>query len=285
MAGKDSRTDSLNGGVAVITGAARGIGEGIARAAAARGMKLVLADIAEERLRAIADELSASVETLAVPTDVADPAAIDRLAAAAFDRFGEVRLLVNNAGIEVIGYSWELSADQWERALRINALGPIHGVRAIAGRMVEAQKPAFIVNVSSLAALGSTPLTAPYMLTKHAILSFSESLFLEMQRKAPMIRVSAVLPGPVATGIFDDALGADAGAGVDKHRTIMKQVLAHGMDALEAGRMILDQVEAGKFWVTTHPEMMAEAARNRADFLASFKEPSLPPAGEALFED
>lgn len=285
MAEQDNGIDSLKGGVAVVTGAARGIGEGIARAAASRGMKLVLADIAEDRLHALAAELSASVETLAVPTDVADPAAIDRLAAAASDRFGDVRLLVNNAGIEVIGYSWELSTDQWERAIRINALGPIHGVRAFAGRMVAAQKPAFIVNVSSLAALGSTPLTAPYMLTKHAILSFSESLFLEMQRKAPMIRVSAVLPGPVATGIFDDALGADAGAGVDKHRAIMQHVLAQGMNAQEAGRMILDQVEAGSFWVTTHPEMMAETARTRADYLAGFKDPSVGRGGEALFED
>lgn len=285
MAGESGGGVSLDGGVAVITGAARGIGEGIARAAAARQMKLVLADVAKDRLRALADELSTVVETLAVPTDVADPAAIDRLASAAFERFGNVRLLVNNAGVEAIGYSWELSAEQWERAVRINALGPVHGVRAFGGRMVEAQEPAFIVNVSSLAALGSTPLTAPYMLTKHAILSFSESLFLEMQRKAPMIRVSAVLPGPVATGIFEDAIGAQEGAGVDRHRAIMKGVLASGMDPLEAGRIILDQVEEGKFWVTTHPDMMAEVAQRRADYLAHFRDPSLPSSGRPLFEE
>jgi len=279
-------TDELSGGVAVITGAARGIGEGIARSAAARGMKLVLADVAEDRLRAFAGELSnAGVETLAVPTDVTDPAAIDRLATAAFDRFGSVRMLVNNAGIEVIGYSWELSAEQWERAVRINTLGPIHGVRAFAGPMIAAQQPAFIVNMTSLAALGTMPFTAPYMLTKHSILSFSESLFLEMQRVAPMIRVSAVLPGPVATGIFDDAVGGGDRAHVDMHRKAMGAIISTGLDPREAGVMILDQVAAGKFWVTTHPEMMVEAGRRRADFLAGFEDPSMPPGGEALLGD
>jgi NAD(P)-dependent dehydrogenase (short-subunit alcohol dehydrogenase family) len=276
----------LSGGVAVITGAARGIGEGIARSAARRGMKLVLADIAEARLRTLATELTAAgSEVLAVPTDVSDATAIDRLAAAAFDRFGDVHLLVNNAGIEVIGYSWELTVEQWEKALRINALGPIHGVRAFAGRMVAAQQPAFIVNVTSLAALGAMPLTAPYMLTKHAVLSFSESLFLEMQRVAPMIRVSAVLPGPVKTGIFEDALSDDELPAAEKHRQIMADILSSGMDSNDAGTMILDQVIAGKFWVTTHPEMMAQAARRRADYLTTLADPSLPPGSTTLFGD
>lgn len=278
--------EGFSGGVAVITGAARGIGEGIARSAAGRGMKLVLADIDVNRLRALGDEFSqGGTETLVVPTDVADPSAIDRLADAAFDRFGAVRMLVNNAGIEVIGYSWDISTEQWERAVRINALGPIHGVRAFAGRMITARQPAYIVNVTSLAALGTMPFSAPYFVTKHATLSFSESLFLEMQRVAPMIRVSAVLPGPVKTGIFEDALSGGERSGVEKHRSIMSSLLAKAMDPREAGETILNQVAAGKFWVTTHPEIMAGAALRRANVLRALEDPILSADGKALLGD
>lgn len=278
--------EGFSGGVAVITGAARGIGEGIARSAAGRGMKLVLADIDVNRLRALGDEFSqGGTETLVVPTDVADPSAIDRLADAAFDRFGAVRMLVNNAGIEVIGYSWDISTEQWERAVRINALGPIHGVRAFAGRMIPARQPAYIVNVTSLAALGTMPFSAPYFVTKHATLSFSESLFLEMQRVAPMIRVSAVLPGPVKTGIFEDALSGGERSGVEKHRSIMSSLLAKAMDPREAGETILNQVAAGKFWVTTHPEIMAGAALRRANVLRALEDPILSADGKALLGD
>jgi NAD(P)-dependent dehydrogenase (short-subunit alcohol dehydrogenase family) len=164
--------DILSGGVAVITGAASGIGNGIARAAAARGMKLVLADIAAEALQAFAAELEAAgVQALAVPTDVTDPAAIDALAARTHEHFGDVRLLVNNAGIEMLGLAWELSAAQWERIVRINILGPIHGTRAFAGAMVKSGKPGFIANVSSLGGLAMMPEQTPYILSKHATLS------------------------------------------------------------------------------------------------------------------
>jgi NAD(P)-dependent dehydrogenase (short-subunit alcohol dehydrogenase family) len=267
---------SLVGGVAVVTGAARGIGEGMARAAAARGMKLVLADVAAEPLQQVADDLARQgVEAVAAPTDVTDPAALDRLADLAFSRFGEVRLLVNNAGIETLGNTWDLSAAQWDRAVNVNVLGPIQGVRAFAGRMVAAQKPAAIVNVASIAAVSMMPEQTAYILSKHAVLSFSECLYLEMQRAAPMIQVSVVLPGPVATRIFTDAPAA-SGTGVSRHREVMDQMLgAYGMTPAEAGRTIVEQIEAGEFWIATHPDMLAASARARADYLAGLKRPYL----------
>jgi NAD(P)-dependent dehydrogenase (short-subunit alcohol dehydrogenase family) len=267
----------FHGGVAVITGAAGGIGRGVARAAAAQGMRLVLADIAAGPLQAIADELTATgAQVLAVPTDVADPGALDRLADAAFERFGAVRLLVNNAGIEMLGASWELSAEQWKRAMDINVLGPVNGVRAFAPRMIADTNPSTIVNVASIGALVQRAGQTPYIMSKHATLSFTECLFLEMKEAAPHIQVAAVLPGPVATRIFADAPGGDNPATVDQQRSDMSTIVAEGLDPDEAGRMILEQAAAGRFWIATHPEGLRTAADRRIAFLTGLGDPSTP---------
>jgi NAD(P)-dependent dehydrogenase (short-subunit alcohol dehydrogenase family) len=274
----------LNGGVAVITGAASGIGAGLARAAAARGMKLVLADIAPAALFAVGADLEAAgSEVLAVPTDVADPTAMDRLAEATFERFGGVRLLVNNAGIESVGNVWEFSAVQWERAIHINVLGPVNGVRAFAPAMLAAGEPAFIANVASLGALGMMAQQTPYIMSKHAILSFSECLSLEMSMAAPAISVSAVLPGPVATRIFADAQESGTSPDGSQHRQTMENLIAaYGRPPDEAGRIILDQIVAGQFWVTTHPAMLAEYALARAAHLTTRAMPALTEEAMAL---
>jgi NAD(P)-dependent dehydrogenase (short-subunit alcohol dehydrogenase family) len=277
-------TNILAGGVGVITGSAQGIGAGIARAAAARGMKLVLADIAVEKLHQFASELtSAGAQVLAVPTDVTDPAALDHLAAVTRETFGDVRLLVNNAGIETIGNVWELTAAQWERVMRINVLGPIHGVRAFAGAMVAAGAPAFIANVASLGGLAMMPEQTPYIMSKHAVLSFSECLSLEMSLAAPQITVSAILPGPVATRIFTDAQVGSGSASYNQHRETMDRMMAtHGMPPDEAGSLILNQIAEGRFWVSPHPEMLADSARQRAAHLAGLERPSIRPEALAI---
>lgn len=272
--------DLLTGGVAVITGAAQGIGAGLARAAATRGMKLVLADIAAEQLNNFAAELTqAGVDVLAVPTDVTDSAALDRLAALTHDRFGDVRLLVNNAGIETVGNTWELTAAQWERIVRINVLGPIHGVRAFGPAMIAAGRPAFIANMSSLGGLSIMPEQTAYIMSKHAVLSFSECLSLEMALAAPEIRVSAILPGPVATGIFTDPPMGSGTPTLGKHRAMMQTMVSeYGMDADTAGALILDQIAAGHFWVSPHPEMLRDTASGRAAHLTALERPILNPA-------
>ena len=274
----------LGGGVAVITGAAGGIGEGLAHVAADVGMRLVLADIAEDRLHKVADELAATgSEVLAVTTDVTNAAALDHLADEAYERFGEVRLLINNAGIEALGFTWELSADQWNRVIDINILGVIHGARAFAGRMIAAGQPGFIVNVASIGGLSMMPLQTPYILSKHAVLSFSECLYLEMEQVKAPIRVSAVLPGPVATRIFEDAPGGSNPQSIGYHRAVMAAALSeHGMTPTDAARMILDQVAEGKFWVSPHPEMMQESAGRRAAHLAALATPTLTAEGRSL---
>lgn len=271
-------TGVFKGGVAVITGAGSGIGEGLARLAAKQGMRVVLADVAMERAESVAEEIrSAGAEALAVHTDVSEPEALDRLAAVTHETFGDVTLLVNNAGIETLGFCWELPAAVWEKTLNINIHGAIHGVRAFAPRMLEAGKRAWIANTTSIGGLGMMPIQTSYVLSKHAILSFSECLYLEMQVKKAPIQVSAILPGPVATRIFEDSKTGEDPVNAH-HREIMRNMLkADGISGYEAAERILPQIAEGKFWVSTHPEITAEFAANRAQHLSSRADPMLPP--------
>jgi NAD(P)-dependent dehydrogenase (short-subunit alcohol dehydrogenase family) len=268
----------LQGGVAVITGAGSGIGEGLARHAAGAGMKVVLADIVRERIDKVAADIErAGGVALPVVTDVSDPDALEALAAKTFDTFGSVRLLVNNAGIETLGLSWEIPAATWEKTLNINIHGVIHGVRAFAPRMIAAGEPAFIANTSSIGALGIMPVQTSYIMSKHAVLSFSECLYLEMQLKQVPIRVSAIMPGPVATRIFTDSAGTKDTVSTFHQKVMEDMLAANGMTALEAAKIILPQIAAGEFWVSTHPDMTRDYAANRARHLTELSLPGLPP--------
>lgn len=268
--------EPLRGGVAVITGAASGIGEGLARYAAECGMKLVLADIAEQRLNAVADAIrDTGSEVLAVPTDVSQAAALDNLADRAFERFGEVRLLINNAGIETLGFTWELPAELWDKTLNINIHGAVHGVRAFAPRMIASGKPGFIANTASIGGLGTMPIQTSYIMSKHAMIAFSECLLMEMEIKQAPIQVSAILPGPVATRIFEDSEHSHDDV-ANFHRLAMKSMLdAQGMSGYEAAQQILPQIAQGQFWVSTHPDITQQFAANRAAHLSSLARPSL----------
>ena len=282
-----SAKEKLAGGTAVVTGAGSGIGEGIARVAASLGMNVVLADVSRDRIEQVAASIDATgASVLPVETDVTDIAALERLADAAYDRFGEVRLVVNNAGIETIGFSWEIPDETWDRLLSINVRGVVHGSRIFARRMLESGKPGFISNVASIGALGMMPTQAPYMISKHAVLSFTECLYLEMQLKKAPIQVSAVLPAQVATRIFEDA-PADRGSGfVERQREMMHAMITQiGVTPERAGELILEGIAAGDFWVSTHPETTAQVAKGRSEYLAALARPALAEQARALVED
>lgn len=279
-------SEAFAGGTAVITGAGSGIGEGLARVAAGLGMNVVLADIAADRLAHVAGEIEAAGgSALAVPTDVTDIAALERLADAAYGRFGDVRLAINNAGIETIGFSWDIPDATWDRLLSINVRGVVHGSRIFARRMLAGGKPGYIANVASIGALGMMPTQAPYMMSKHAVLSFSECLFLEMELQKAPIHVSAVLPAPVATRIFDDAPTEPGSDMVAKQRRMMQAMLVEtGMTPLEAGERILAGIASGAFWVSTHPETTEHFAKARAAHLAALATPALADEARPLVE-
>ena len=181
--------------VAVITGAASGIGAGLAREAARRGMKLVLADRDAARL----DEVAASIgdAALAVPTDVTDPAALQALADAAYATHGQVDLLFNNAGVLSTGLSWEIPADRWQMSLDVNVRGIVNALRAFVPRLIAADRPARIINTASVGGFLPAPLMAPYSATKFAVVALTESLAGELSMLGSKVQVSLLAPGPV----------------------------------------------------------------------------------------
>lgn len=272
----ESAKATFSGGVAVITGAGSGIGEGIARQAAALGMKVVLADVAKARIDAVAKDIEAQGGiALAVVTDVSDPTALDRLAEVTHSTFGDVQLLINNAGIETLGFTWELSAQAWEKILNVNIHGVIHGVRAFVPAMITSGKPAYIANVASIGALGMMPIQTSYVLSKHAVLSFTESLYLEMELKQAPIQVSVIMPGPVSTRIFHDSQVIPDPL-IAHHQAAMRTMLEQaGISGTEAAKRILTQIAAGEFWVSTHPDITAAMAKGRAQHLSGMQRPVL----------
>ncbi len=146
--------DEFAGKVAVITGAASGIGLGLSRTAAREGMRVVMADIEAAVLDEAAAEVAAlGADTLAVPTDVSDAAAVEALAAAAFDTFGGAHLVCLNAGVFQAGVSWQRTEADWAWVLGVNFWGPIHGVRAFMPRLIEQGEPAHLVITSSMAGM------------------------------------------------------------------------------------------------------------------------------------
>ncbi|WP_380879277.1 oxidoreductase [Sphingomonas sp. DBB INV C78] len=274
-------TEAFAGGVAVITGAGAGIGSGLARRAGELGMTVVVTDISSERAEAVAAEIKAKGgRAEAMVVDVSKPAELDRLAAEVVDRFGDVRLLVNNAGIETIGYTWEIPADRWEATLNINIHGVVHGVRAFAPYMLEAGKEAWIANLASVGAFSVMPTQTAYIMTKHAVQSFTECLYLEMQLKQAPIHVSSIMPGMLKTSIFEAAAGKGEPEAASAHRKAMFDLMAnYGMDLAEGCQRILEQVAEGKFWVSTQPEMTQAAVDGRIQFFRDQSPPFL--AGEA----
>lgn len=241
-----------DGRVAVITGAASGIGQGLAEHAARLRMRLVLADRDELRLRALAQRLRAGgVEVLEQPTDVARGEALDALRDATLERFGGVDLLFNNAGVMQTGASWELDAAQWRRMLDINLMGVINGLRSFMPLLLEQGRPAHVVNTASLAGLVCSPFMAAYTVTKQAVVALSEVLHYEMAALQAPISVSVLCPGPVASRIMtsDQASGTAAG----ELGALLAASIEQGMSTDELARRVFQALAAGRFWILPHP--------------------------------
>lgn len=280
-----SNLDVFSGGVAVVTGAGAGLGEGLAKRAAELGMNVVVADIDLARAEQVVCEIAAKGhKAVAYKVDVSRAEELDRLAQWVHSNLGDVRLLVNNAGIETIGNSWELPAELWDRTLNINLHGVIHGARAFLPRMIASGEKAFVANLASVGAFGQMPLQTAYMVTKHAVQAFSECLYLELELEGANVQVSSILPGMVKTRIFHDARpSADPRA--SHHQKVMRDMMAaYGMELEEACKVIFDQIAEGKFWVSTQPEMTKNLADNRARFLIEQTDPALTAETRGLIE-
>ncbi len=287
MADQTQRTarEAFGGGLAVITGAGSGIGAGLARRAAELGMRVIVADISEASAQAVAAEINAAGgEAHAMVVDVSRADLIDAFAARVHERFGAVRLLVNNAGIETVGYTWEIPAARWDATLDINVHGVVHGVRAFMPHMIASGEECWVANLSSVGGFGQMPIQTSYIMSKHAVQSFSECLKLEVALLDLPIHVSAIIPGMVRTRIFD-ATEEDLGDVAVAHRTAMREAMAaNGMDLDKACERIMDQLATGRFWVSTQPRMTQMFVERRAAFLSEQAEPALAPEIAPMFE-
>ncbi|WP_141013039.1 SDR family NAD(P)-dependent oxidoreductase [Nocardioides sambongensis] len=275
--------EELAGRTAVVTGAGSGIGRGIALHAAQVGMNVVLADIEPSRLAEAVEECrGAGARAIGVVTDVTDAAAVEALAEAAYAEFGEVGLLVNNAGIETLGYVWDLTPESWSRMMRINTDGVFHGIRAFVPRMGAAAQRSYVVNTGSVASVTSGPMNAAYHASKHATLALTECLSLECQARYPQIQVSALLPGSVDTHIFADASidGGDEPAGPEGMRNwLLGSLSSEGLTPASVAKTVFDGILAGDFWLLPHEEQFDEFVTRRSAMLTEKAAPELPALG------
>jgi NAD(P)-dependent dehydrogenase (short-subunit alcohol dehydrogenase family) len=266
------------GATAVVVGGASGIGAGIAAELGRRDARVILADIAADRLEKVREELAAAgstVETAVV--DATDAEAVERLAVDVFARHGSVKVLVNAAGVELTGYVWDTPVEQWRRLMSINLDGVFHGIRSFVPRMGADPHRSYVANIASIGAMATSRMQAPYVASKHAVQALTEVLHVEAAEAFPQIAVSVVNPAPVATRIFTEAVAN--GPGAKQRRAEMAKMIAAGMHPTEAGRRIVEQILAGRFWVSSHPELFAAAAKRRAEQLATLSLPVVPPPG------
>lgn len=265
----------IDGGVAVITGAASGIGAGLVRHALSRGMRVVAADVDADKLQALVAGLDG--EVIAVPTDVTDDTSIESLADAAYRAYGQVDLLFNNAGIMATGFSWQIDAARWRRMLDVNVLGIVNGVRAFVPRLLEAQRPAHIINTASVGGFLASPLMAPYSATKFAIVAMTESLHAELEMLQAAVGVSLLAPGPVITGIFDDPFGAVSDPATEQFVTQMRSLTQqHGVTPDVFAERVFAALRKGEFWIVPQPEALDEALRAKTDGILARRNPVLP---------
>jgi len=281
--------DDLEGKVAVVTGAASGIGRALVDRFAREGMRVVLADVERDALdaaaEAVTDELGAG-NVLAVPTDVRDEQAVDALAAATFDRFGAAHVVCNNAGVGVGGLAWTIPADRWRWIVEVNLLSVAHGVRAFVPRMIE-QGEGHVVNTASAAGILTGPAMAPYYATKHGVVALSEALYFDLQLTgATGVGVSVLCPEWVRTRIHDSernrpedvgempGLGGDADDAAPGMRDVLQGLVDGGIDPADVAGTVVDGIRSGRFWIITHPTTVP-AARKRWDAIAADGRPTM----------
>jgi NADP-dependent 3-hydroxy acid dehydrogenase YdfG len=252
-------------GVAVVTGAASGLGLAIARACAACGMRLVLADIDAAGLERVRIELAVRTGCVAQITDVRDRAALDALASLAFESFGLVTLLFNNAGVVITRPILETSAADWRWMLEVNLWSVIHGIAAFVPRMLTQGQEGRIINTASAAGFLSEPNLSAYSVSKHAVVALSETLQREFQIQNAALGVTILSPAFVPTGIVQSERARPAElAGSSMPLSAAAQAAqAQLIHAVQAGKLtaddvairLLDAVRHRKLHVFTHAKI------------------------------
>jgi NAD(P)-dependent dehydrogenase (short-subunit alcohol dehydrogenase family) len=217
--------EQLDGRVAVVTGAASGIGLATTEAFVAAGMRVLLTDRDEPSLAENTARLrAAGADVHSLVVDVTDPEDMERAADAAVEHFGALNVCHNNAGIVAGGNSWEVPLADWHRVIDVDLWGVIHGIRAFVPRILATGAPGWVVNTASMAAVTAVPGIGPYTASKHAVLGISDGLRGELAAIDAPVGVSVVMPGMIKTGM--NPFGS----------ITAEQVAANVVDAIRRGR-------------------------------------------------
>lgn len=281
---------NFKGLVAVITGAASGFGREFALAGAHLGMKLVLADVEMEKLLALQSSLQQQgAEVLALQCDVSQAQQVQALADATLTRFGAVHLLFNNAGVGAGGLVWESTAADWDWLLGVNLFGVIHGVRIFTPLMLACakQNPDYqghIVNTASIAGLQNAPTMGIYNVSKHAVVSLTETLYQDLQLIEAPIGVSLLCPYFVATGIDQSARNRPPRMQNDSAMTKSqklaqafseKAVAAGKITAAQVAEQTFEAIRQNQFYIYSETDALAGAQVRMQDLLQQ-RNPSDP---------
>jgi NAD(P)-dependent dehydrogenase (short-subunit alcohol dehydrogenase family) len=271
--------DDLRGRVAVVTGAASGLGRAMAERFAAEGMRVVLSDIDRAGLDDAARSLTeAGAEVHAVAADVSAADDVEHLADESFTRFGAVHLLCNNAGVVKSARVWALTLDDWRWVLGVDLWSVIHGIRSFVPRMLAQGGSGHVVNTASMTGLLPMPRLAAYSTAKSGVVALSESLQLDLDAEGADIGVSVFCPGFVATRITDSARNRPASLADTTEATGPRTVsgVQPTLTAEEAAGQVLDAVRTRRFWILTHAGY-APVIRERAARIGTGDRPALPP--------
>ena len=278
----------FKGKTAVITGAGSGFGLAVARIGASLGMQLVLIDVQQDALDAASAELQAAgAQTMAFRLDVSDAAQMEAMADSVKAQWGAPHLVFNNAGVGSGGLIWESTAKDWEWVLGVNVMGVVHGVRLFTPMMLEAaaQDAAWqghIVNTASMAGLLNPPNMGVYNVSKHAVVSLSETLYQDLSLVTGQIGASVLCPYFVDTGISQsfrnrpaDMEGKPTRSQQVQHAMISKAVASGKVSAAEVAQLVFDAVARNQFYIYSHPKAIG-AVQTRLEDVVVARNPSDP---------
>jgi NAD(P)-dependent dehydrogenase (short-subunit alcohol dehydrogenase family) len=274
---------TLTGRVAVVTGAASGIGQALAERFAAEGMKVVMADVEPAALEAAAAAVRPKAPAvLAVRVDVARPEDVEQLAGETYAAFGAAHVVCNNAGVAVIGAVHEHTLADWQWVLGVNLWGVIHGVRAFLPRMLAGGDEGHFVNTASMAGLTTAPYMSVYDVTKHGVVALSESMYKELEISGAPIGVSVVCPGLINTNIMRSSRNRPAeladegkvGAGAQAFGQALGDRLTTGYPPSAVADQVVRGIRERRFYVVPAQPEVRQFATLRAQDIIELRNPT-----------
>jgi NAD(P)-dependent dehydrogenase (short-subunit alcohol dehydrogenase family) len=278
----EDMTDLIGPGqVAVVTGAASGIGRALAETFAAEGSAVIVADLESDGAEAVAAGIrDGGGDALAVKVDVADVAAVERLAATTVERYGHVDVLCNNAGVSTFNLMRDQTLADWKWVVDVNFWGVVHGIQTFLPIMREQGTPAHVVNTASIGGLlTGTAFIGPYCATKAAVVSISETLVQELAVEQAPIGVSVLCPSSVDTNVMESERNRPSALGAEQRTEMAESVRLMirdgftgpaGQTPAQVAERVLRAIRGGEFWIITHDDLLPMVEARMTGLMAAF---------------